>query len=157
MADGAPSELPRARAEELRRQIGHHDYRYHVLGEPEVSDSVYDALVRELAELEGQFPDLVTPDSPTQRVGAAPAALFGPVAHSSPLLSLDNAFDDAEFDAWFARVSRGLGSVPALVCEPKIDGVSVAVVYDHGRFVRGATRGDGSVGEDVTANLRTIP
>ena len=155
MAAGVSVEL-RARVEELRRQIGHHEYRYHVLGEPEISDSEYDALVRELAQLEGQFPALVTADSPTQRVGGAPAALFGPVAHSAPLLSLDNAFDDAEFDAWFARVSRGLGSAPALVCEPKIDGLSVAVVYEDGRFVRGATRGDGQVGEDVTANLRTI-
>lgn len=146
----------RARAEQLRARIEHHDYRYHVLASPEIPDAAYDALVRELAALEQRYPELVTPDSPTQRVGAPPAALFAPVRHAQRLLSLDNAFDDGELDAWHTRVVRALGRDPPLVCEPKIDGVSVAVVYERGRYVRGATRGDGSVGEDVTANLRTI-
>jgi DNA ligase (NAD+) len=146
----------RARAEELRAQIRHHDYRYHVLASPEISDAAYDALVRELGAIEQRHPELVTADSPTQRVGAPPAALFVPVRHSARLLSLEDAFDDGELTAWHARVVRALGRDPPMVCEPKIDGLSVAVVYEHGRYLRGATRGDGSVGEDVTANLRTV-
>ncbi len=153
------AELARARlrVEELRAQIEHHDYCYYVLAAPEISDAEYDELVRELQELERRFPQLVTPDSPTQRVGERPSALFAPVRHSAPLLSLDNAFDRVELEAWLARVERqlGTGSVP-VVCEPKIDGVSIAILYEHGRLVRGATRGDGRVGEDVTANVRTI-
>lgn len=155
-ADEAELARARPRAEELRARIEHHDYRYHVLAQPEISDAQYDALVRELSELERRHPELITPDSPTQRVGGAPAALFAPVEHSERLLSLDNAFDDDELSGWYERAVRGLGRAPELVCEPKIDGVSVAVVYEHGRFVRGATRGDGAVGEDVTANLRTV-
>ncbi|HVJ89207.1 MAG TPA: NAD-dependent DNA ligase LigA [Labilithrix sp.] len=153
------AELTRARkrAEELRARIEHHDYRYYVLAAPEISDAEYDALIRELASLEQSYPELVTPDSPTQRVGERPSALFAPVAHSAPLLSLDNAFDRDELVAWFSRVERNLGHVAFPVfCEPKIDGVSVAVVYERGRLVRAATRGDGFVGENVTANARTI-
>jgi DNA ligase (NAD+) len=146
----------RKRVEELRAQIEYHSYRYHVLDAPEISDADYDELVRELGSLEEEFPELVTADSPTQRVGAPPSELFAPVRHSERLLSLDNAFDDAELQAWYDRVVKGLGSEPALVCEPKIDGVSVAVLYESGRYTRGATRGDGSVGEDVTPNIRTI-
>src|SRR5262245_64072334 len=113
--------------------------------------------MRELEALEHQHPTLLTADSPTQRVGAAPlTALFAPVKHSSRLLSLDNSFDDAELTAWRDRVIKGLGREPSYVGEPKIDGVSVAVVYERGRLVRGATRGDGETGEDVTANVRTI-
>lgn len=146
----------RRRAEELRAAIDHHAYRYYVLDAPEISDSEYDALVRELEALEVAYPELVLPDSPTRRVGAAPSVLFAPVRHSAPLLSLDNVFDDDELRAWYARVVRGLGHDPALVGEPKIDGVAVAIVYEHGRFVRAATRGDGVTGEDVTDNVRTI-
>jgi DNA ligase (NAD+) len=146
----------RTRAEELRAQIDYHSYRYYVLGEPEVSDAGYDELVRELQRIEKRFPELITADSPTQRVGAAPSELFAPVAHSARLLSLDNAFDDNDLDAWYARAVKGLGAEPALVVEPKIDGLSVAVAFENGRYVRGATRGDGSHGEDVTANIRTI-
>lgn len=142
--------------EELCAEIRHHDFRYHVLDAPEISDAAYDALVRELAALEQEFPELVTPDSPTQRVGAPPSKLFAPVRHSQSLLSLDNAFDDAALEAWRARVNERLGREPSWVCEPKIDGVSIAIAYERGRFVRGATRGDGEVGEDVTANVRTI-
>jgi DNA ligase (NAD+) len=146
----------RIRAEEVRAQIEFHNYRYHVLDAPEVSDASFDKLVRELVAIEEQFPELITPDSPTQRVGAPPSELFAPVRHSQRLLSLDNTFNDAELEAWHARVVRGLGHQPEFVCEPKIDGVSVAIVYEDGRYVRGATRGDGSVGEDITPNLRTI-
>ena len=142
--------------EELRSRINHHNYRYHVLDAPEVSDAEYDALMRELQTLEERFPELITPDSPTQRVGATPSELFAPVRHSAPLLSLDNAFSEEDLDAWYARVLRGLEHEPTFVTEPKIDGLSVVVVYEDGRFTRGATRGDGSTGEDVTANIRTI-
>lgn len=157
---GRDAELTRARkrVEELRARIEHHDYRYYVLAAPEVSDAEYDALVRELASLEQRFPELITKDSPTQRVGERPSTLFAPARHSEPLLSLDNAFDADELRAWFARVEKNLGTrgCPPVFCEPKIDGVSVAVVYERGRLVRAATRGDGFVGEDVTANARTI-
>ncbi|APR76951.1 DNA ligase [Minicystis rosea] len=152
------AELARARERtaELRIAVAHHDYRYHVLASPEISDAEYDALVRELEDLEHRFPDLVTEQSPTTTVGAAPSALFAPVEHGARLLSLDNVFDDEALDAWWARVEKALGRAPTLVAEPKIDGVSVAIVYENGRYVRGATRGDGTIGEDVTANLRTI-
>ena len=154
--DEADFAAARGRAEALRARIEHHDYRYHVLAAPEISDAQYDALVRELGEIERRYPELITPDSPTSRVGAPPAALFAPVRHGERLLSLDNAFDRDELHAWFGRVARGLGREPPLVAEPKIDGVAIAVVYEHGLLTRGATRGDGVVGEDVTANLRTI-
>jgi DNA ligase (NAD+) len=144
------------RVEELRAQIDHHNYRYYVLDAPEVSDAEFDRLLRELRDLEARHPELLTPDSPTQRVGGSVGALFAPVRHSSRLLSLDNVFDDEELVAWRDRVLKGLGREPTYVGEPKIDGVSIAVAYERGRLVRGATRGDGDVGEDVTANVRTI-
>jgi DNA ligase (NAD+) len=158
MHDAAEAELAAAklRVEELRARIEHHSYRYYVLDTPEISDAEFDLLLRELGALEQRHPELLTPDSPTQRVGGAAAARFAPVRHSARLLSLDNAFDDEELSAWRDRVVKGLGREPTYVCEPKIDGVSVAVVYERGRLIRGATRGDGDVGEDVTANVRTI-
>jgi DNA ligase (NAD+) len=146
----------RARVDELRAQIAHHNYRYYVLDAPEVTDAEFDVLLRELATLEHDHPTLLTPDSPTQRVGGAPSALFAPARHSSRLLSLDNAFDAEELGAWVERVRKGLGREPTYVCEPKIDGVSIAVTYERGVLTRGATRGDGDVGEDVTPNVRTI-
>src|SRR5450432_3272405 len=147
----------RARVDELRAQIAHHSYRYYVLDAPEVSDAQFDVLLRELGELERAHPTLLTPDSPTQRVGGAPSALFAPARHSSRLLSLDNAFDADELAAWVERVRKALGRDPSsYVCEPKIDGVSIAVTYERGVLTRGATRGDGDVGEDVTPNVRTI-
>ena len=146
-----------ARVDELRAEIEHHNRLYHELDEPEISDADYDALVRELRALEAQFPELVTPDSPTQLVGAAPSALFAPVVHRIPLLSLDNAFDLDELQAWGVRVERGLGADQvAFVCEPKIDGFAVSLTYADGRFVQAATRGDGRVGEDITANIATL-
>ena len=122
----------------------------------EVSDAEYDALVRELADIERRHPELLTADSPTQRVGERATDLFAPAQHSGRLLSLDNAFGSEELDAWYARVLKGLGRAPTFVCEPKIDGVSIAVTYEQGKYTRGATRGDGAVGEDVTPNVRTI-
>jgi len=147
----------RRRVEELRRAIEHHNYQYHVLDAPEISDAEFDRLVRELRDLEARFPDLVTPDSPTQRVGAAPAAAFAAVRHRQPMLSLANAFDEEELQAWARRVQGALGAQKiAYVCELKIDGAAVNLTYEGGRFARGATRGDGVQGEDVTPNLRTI-
>src|SRR2546426_5243887 len=143
--------------EELHERINHHSYRYHVLDDPEVSDFDYDRMVRELKELEAEFPELITPDSPTQRVGGAPAELFAPVTHRAPMLSLDNAFSFEELQAWGKRVERVIGAgAVSFVCELKIDGLAVVVSYQDGVFTRGATRGDGRTGEDVTSNIRTI-
>jgi DNA ligase (NAD+) len=146
----------RKRVEELREQINHHSYRYHVLDEPEVSDYDYDRLVRELREIEAEFPELLTPDSPTQRVGGAPADLFAPVIHRARMLSLDNAFSFEELAAWAKRVEKAVGSNVFFTCELKIDGLAVVVSYENGSLVRAATRGDGYTGEDVTANIRTV-
>jgi DNA ligase (NAD+) len=155
-ADEAELAQARIRVDELRAQIDHHNYCYYVLDAPEISDAAFDQQLRELIDLERKHPELLTPDSPTQRVGGGVSALFAPARHSARLLSLDNAFDDEELAAWHQRVIKGLGREPSFVCEPKIDGVSIAVSYDKGRLVRGATRGDGEVGEDVTSNVRTI-
>jgi DNA ligase (NAD+) len=152
--DLAEAEL---RVEELRELVNHHMYRYHVLDDPEVSDAEYDELMHELRTLEDAFPELITPDSPTQRVGAAPAELFRPVPHRAPMLSLDNAFSEEELRAWGTRVDRGLaGATPTFVCELKIDGVACAVTYEDGVLTVAATRGDGRIGEDITANIRTL-
>ena len=145
------------RARQLRRELNRHDHLYHVLDAPEISDAQYDALMHELRQFEHEHPDLVAPDSPTQRVGAEPAEGFARVQHPVPLLSLANAFDEEEFMAWHRRASSMLEDDGfEMVCELKYDGLAVALTYEDGLFVRGATRGDGSVGEDVTRNLRTI-
>src|SRR5881296_4127089 len=145
------------RISELREQIHHHDYLYYTEARPEISDAEYDALMRELRELEAAFPDLVTPDSPTQRVAGQPVDAFRPVAHRAAMLSLDNATSPDDLREFEARLGRALpGTRLAYVCEPKIDGLGVALLYERGRFVRGATRGDGRTGEDITPNLRTI-
>jgi DNA ligase (NAD+) len=144
------------RVEELRSQIDHHRYRYHVLDDPEVSDAEYDELMSELRALEEAFPELTTPDSPTQTVGGAPADLFAPVQHRAPMLSLDNAFSFEEIDAWAARVERTVGDGARFACELKIDGVACALTYERGVLTKAATRGDGRIGEDITANVRTI-
>src|SRR5438445_1667166 len=145
------------RISELREQIHHHDYLYYTAARPEISDAEYDALMRELRELEAAFPDLVTPDSPTQRVAGQPVDAFRPVAHRAAMLSLDNATSPDDLREFEARLGRALpGTRLAYVCEPKIDGLGIALLYERGRFVRGATRGDGRVGEDITANLKTI-
>ena len=145
------------RAEALRREIAHHDHRYYALDAPEISDAAYDSLVRELREIEEAWPEIVTPDSPTQRVGVAPTATFAPVAHSRRMYSLDNAMDLDELDAWLARVRDAVGERECgFVCELKIDGSSLVLVFEDGTLTRAATRGDGRTGEDVTANARTI-
>jgi DNA ligase (NAD+) len=145
------------RAAGLRREIRRHDQRYYERARPEISDAEYDALVRELAALEARFPELATPESPTRRPGGRRAAAFAPVAHKVAMLSLESVTGPEEVRAWERRVRDALGAAPAAwVCEPKVDGVGVALLYRRGRLVRGATRGDGAVGEDVTANLRTL-
>jgi len=144
------------RVEELRSEIDHHRYRYHVLDDPEVADAEYDELMGELREFEGRFPELQTPDSPTVTVGGSPADLFAPVAHRAPMLSLDNTFSFEELDAWAARVERVVGDEARYACELKIDGVACALTYERGRLVRAATRGDGRIGEDITSNVRTV-
>ncbi|HEY5990514.1 MAG TPA: NAD-dependent DNA ligase LigA [Streptosporangiaceae bacterium] len=141
---------------ELSVEIAEHDYRYFVLDSPLVSDAEYDAMMRELRAIEERFPELRTPDSPTQRPGGAVlSTLFSPVQHLERMLSLDNAFSQEELDAWGSRVAR-LGGTGPYLCEVKIDGLAIALVYRNGRLVRGATRGDGATGEDVTPNIRTI-
>ncbi|MGH3319020.1 MAG: NAD-dependent DNA ligase LigA [Streptosporangiaceae bacterium] len=154
-AEEAPADV-RKRHGELCQEIDDHNYRYHVLDAPIVSDAEYDALMRELQEIEETYPQLRTPDSPTQRVGAPISTLFTPVDHLERLLSLDNAFSDEELAAWVTRVEREVGTVAAFLCEPKIDGLAVSLVYENGRLLRGATRGDGRTGEDITPNIRTI-
>ena len=150
-------ETVRRRIEKLREEIRKHDYYYYVLNQPIISDAEYDRLFRELQELEQKYPQLVTPDSPTQRVGAPPAEEFRPVRHALPMLSLQNCFTEEEFLDWDRRVRRLLGGEkPVYVCEPKLDGLSVELVYEDGVFTVGSTRGDGYTGEDVTQNLRTI-
>jgi DNA ligase (NAD+) len=144
--------------EDLREQVRYHNRRYHVEDAPEISDAEYDALYRELEALEGEHPELVTPDSPTQRVGGEPIEGFEQVRHSVPMLSLANARKVEDLREWDARVRRLLGDdeSPRYVTERKIDGLAVSLRYENGRFVRGATRGNGAVGEDVTANLSTV-
>jgi len=151
---------PAGRASELRALINHHNERYHLLDSPEISDAEYDALVRELRQIEADHPDLVTPDSPTQSVGAAPSLLFAEVRHETPMMSLDNAQTEAELRSWAERLVR---LVPELdldtldfSCEPKVDGVAMSLTYERGRFVQAATRGNGVAGEDVTANVATV-
>ncbi len=142
----------------LRQQIEHHNYRYHVLDDPEVSDAQYDRLMRELKALEEQYPDLVTPDSPTQRVGATPVSELQEVVHTRPMLSLDNAFADEDVVAFDRRVRERLENVEQVEysAEPKLDGLAISFRYESGRLVQAATRGDGLRGEDVTHNVRTI-
>jgi DNA ligase (NAD+) len=150
---------PATRLEHLRQQIRHHEERYYIDAAPEITDAEFDALIRELQNLERDHPDLVTPDSPTQRVGGRAVEGFASVQHLEPMLSLDNAYNEDELRAFDERLRRGLDNISGpigYVAELKIDGLSIALQYRDGRLVRGATRGDGSTGEDVTANVRTI-
>jgi DNA ligase (NAD+) len=143
--------------EALREKIRHHEYLYHVLDQPEISDQDFDKLLRQLKDLEAENPSLITPDSPTQRVGGKPREGFVKVAHSSPMLSLDNTYNEDELRAWERRVHELSGRKDVdYVCELKLDGMSLALVYEDGKLARGVTRGDGSVGEDVTLNVRTV-
>lgn len=141
----------------LREQIIEHDYSYYVLDSPQISDAEYDRLFRELKDLEQKYPELITPDSPTQRVGGTMATMFAPVAHRIPMLSLENAFSEEELYAFDKRVrDRLAGQSYAYVCEPKLDGLAVSLLYIDGKLMQAATRGDGTTGEDITANIRTL-
>ena len=146
-----------SRAEELRKELNYHNHRYYVLDDPVIADGDYDLLIRELRGLEEQYPGLLTADSPTQRTGAAPSAAFSQVRHRLPMLSLANAFSLDDLEQWYRRTKNLVdGAEFDLICELKIDGLAVNLAYENGVFVQGATRGDGTVGEDVTRNLRTI-
>ena len=148
---------PRKRAESLREEIRRHEHLYYVLDQPEISDADYDALIRELQKIETQHPNLLTPDSPTQRVGGKAREGFVKVAHSTPMLSLDNALNEAELREFDRRVRDGLkGEKYRYVAELKLDGLSMAVHYRNGILSQAITRGDGEVGEEVTENARTI-
>jgi DNA ligase (NAD+) len=160
-----PDEATRQRLDELRAEIRRHDYLYYVKNRPEISDDAYDRLFRELGQLEAAYPDLITPDSPTQRIGAVPQTDLKKVQHERPMLSLDSIMNADDVRAFDTRVRRELGreldrdleqETIHYTVEPKFDGLSVELVYEHGRFTRGATRGDGITGEDVTINLRTL-
>src|SRR6516162_9158964 len=165
--DALTEEEARAELAALANEIAHHDRLYHTDAAPEISDADYDALRRRNSEIEARFPELIRSDSPTRRVGAAPAAGFAKVTHSRPMLSLENAFEEADVRDFFAGI-RNFFSRPAdralvaedaieIMAEPKIDGLSLGLRYENGRLVQGATRGDGVTGEDVTANIRTLP
>src|SRR5580765_4913957 len=143
--------------EVLRDKIRHHEYLYYVLDNPEISDQEFDRLMQQLKEIEAEHPKLITPDSPTQRVGGKPREGFVKVRHSSPMLSLDNTYNEEELRNWERRVHELSGRKDVdYVCELKLDGMSLALIYEDGKLVRGVTRGDGSIGEDVTLNVRTV-
>src|SRR4051812_3807569 len=154
----------RAEHKQLAEEIAHHDRLYHVQDSPQISDADYDKLRVRLKAIEARFPQLVDPDSPTQQVAPTPTTAFAKVRHARPMLSLDNAFTDEELQGFLDRLRRALERETdlkpedeiALACEPKIDGLSISLRYEDGEFIVGATRGDGTTGEDVTANLRTI-
>ena len=155
MTPKSPS--PASRIAELRQQIEDANYRYHVLDDPDIPDIEYDRLMRELEALEAAHPELASPDSPTQRVGNAPSAKFSEVRHTVPMLSLANAFEPQEIHEFVARIGKETGEYePVFSAEPKLDGLAISLRYENGQFVRGATRGDGAAGEDVTVNLRTV-
>lgn len=150
----------------LRAELDQHNYRYHVLDEPSIPDAEYDRLFRELKALEAEHPQWITPDSPTQRVGSAALSAFTQVRHEVPMLSLGNAFDESDMREFDRRVQEGLdlpaadllggGAEVEYSCEPKLDGLAVSLLYQDGHLVRGATRGDGTTGEDISVNVRTV-
>src|SRR5512145_309143 len=148
---------PRERAKALRESIERHNRLYYVEDAPQITDAEYDRLFAELQALEAAHPELITPDSPTQRVGAAPLSEFGEVRHRTPMLSISNAFDEEEVRAFHKRISQALGTQDIeYAAEPKFDGLAVSLIYRDGALAQGATRGDGTTGEDVTLNLRTV-
>lgn len=150
-----------AELERLAKEIAHHDALYHGKDQPEISDADYDALKRRNDALEARFPELIREDSPSRHVGAAPSVTFAPVIHARPMLSLDNTFSQEDVQDFVAGVYRFLGRLPdqsiAFTAEPKIDGLSMSIRYENGRLVTAATRGDGTTGENVTANIRPSP
>src|SRR5258706_4397778 len=156
MAKAAPASVKKE-AEQLREKLRYHEYRYHVLDDPEISDAAYDRMLLRLKEIEGEHPELVTADSPTARVGAAPREGFQSVRHTKPMLSLDNAFSFDALRDFDRRVREGIGREEIeYIAEHKFDGLSISLLYEDGVLVRGVTRGDGTTGEDVTPNIKTI-
>lgn len=157
-ASSEPTPQIRYQHQQLCQQLHYHNYRYHALDSPEISDARYDQLMQELLRLEDAYPQLVTPSSPSQRVGSTPLDKFAPAPHKQPMLSLENAFNAEDILAFDARVKRFLATATDIeyLCEPKLDGVAVSLTYEHGHLIRGATRGNGTTGEDITANIRTI-
>src|SRR3989440_9446112 len=156
MAKAAPASVKKE-IEELREKLRYHEYRYYVLDDPEISDAAYDRLMNRLKELETAYPELLTPDSPTVRVGGAPREGFSTVRHARPMLSLDNAFSYDALRDWDRRVREGSGQEKIeYIAEHKFDGLSISLQYEDGVLVRGVTRGDGTTGEDVTPNVKTI-
>jgi DNA ligase (NAD+) len=155
VADELSQQDAAEQVEQLRAEVERHNRLYHLEDKPEISDAEYDQLYRRLVDLENQFPELITPDSPTQQIGGPRSGAFAPAKHHARMYSLDNCFSREELQAWADRVARGVGT-SSYFCELKIDGVAVALTYENGKLVRGATRGDGEIGEDVTANIRTI-
>ena len=152
----APKDIVK-KVDDLRERINYHDYRYYVLDSPEITDAEYDRLMRELEDLERRYPELVTPDSPTQRVGARPVEAFGTFRHAVPMLSIQNALNEGEVREWIGRVHRTLGEEEVRYSlEPKLDGLAVELVYEDGLLTLGSTRGDGHTGENITENLRTV-
>ena len=147
---------PAARIEALRREIEHNSYLYYAKDAPAISDAAFDSLMHELRALEAAHPELIDPSSPTQRVGGYVGDQFAPIQHERRMYSLDDAMGAEELDEWLDRVREFFGSIPELVCELKIDGSSVAFTYENGRLMRAATRGDGTTGEDITVNVRTV-
>src|SRR5690554_4272490 len=144
------------RINELRKELHYHNYRYHALDDPVISDAEYDKMLQELIQLETEHPELITADSPSQRVGHSPIEGFDTITHQAPLLSLSNAFGADDLRAFDTRVQRWVGHPVEYICELKIDGLAVSLTYVDGQFTTGATRGDGTVGEDITQNLRTV-
>ena len=147
---------PAARIEALRREIEHNSYLYYALDAPAISDGAFDSLMHELRALEAKHPELIDPSSPTQRVGGYVGEQFAPIQHERRMYSLDDAMDAGELDEWLGRVEDFFGEIPPLVCELKIDGSSVAFTFENGRLLKAATRGDGTTGEDITVNVRTV-
>src|SRR5262252_2185334 len=157
MATVAKDKNIQSKIDALRDEIRRHEHLYYVLDAPEIPDADFDRLMQELKRLEGAHPELITPDSPTQRVGGKPREGFVKVEHSRPMLSLDNAFSEEELRNWDRRVRELAGNATIeYVCELKLDGMSLALTYEQGRLKSGVTRGDGAVGEDVTSNVRTM-
>src|SRR5689334_7997500 len=157
MATAAKDKDVQRQIDRLREEIRRHEHLYYVLDAPELPDADFDRLMQELKRLEAAHPELITPDSPTQRVGGKPREGFVKVQHSRPMLSLDNAYNEQELRDWDRRVHELAGSEKLeYVCEFKLDGMSLALTYENGRLLRGVTRGDGTIGEDVTSNVRTM-
>src|SRR3954462_732462 len=149
-------QMAKEKIDDLHKRLNQYNYEYHVLDKPSVPDAEYDQLLKELLKLEEAFPEFISPDSPTQRVGWQVLDMFNKVRHESPMLSLGNAFNESDLRDFDRKVRQGVGDHFSYVCELKIDGLAVSLKYENGLFVQGSTRGDGTIGEDITANLKTI-